>query len=177
MNSLFHIDDPFEILLYRFPRPKILVSTLTKDDKLQLAQRMGADFTLNVSRYSSDEKGLKAEISKITKGNGADVVIDCVGAEDTVRNSVKILGKGGTVVLVGLFSNQINGIPLVPSVINEYSIIGSIWGNYNELCEVIELAKNKKIKHNVCIFSINEINDAISSLKAGQIAGRAVILP
>ena len=37
-----------------------------------------------------------------TKGNGADVVIDCVGAEHTIHNSVKILGKGGTVVLVGL---------------------------------------------------------------------------
>jgi alcohol dehydrogenase, propanol-preferring len=150
------------------------------DDKLQLAEMMGADFTLNVSQYekqSSDEKGLKEEIFKITKGSGIDVVIDCVGAEHTVRNSVKILGKGGTVVLVGLFSNQINGIPLVPSVINEYSIIGSIWGNYNELCEVIELAKNKKIKHNIRRFSINEINDAITSLKAGHIVGRAVILP
>jgi alcohol dehydrogenase, propanol-preferring len=90
---------------------------------------------------------------------------------------VKILGKGGTVVLVGLFSNQINGIPLVPSVINENSIIGSIWGNYNELCEVIELAKNHKIKHNIRRFSISDINDAITSLKAGQIVGRAVILP
>jgi alcohol dehydrogenase, propanol-preferring len=70
-----------------------------------------------------------------------------------------------------------NGIPLVPAVINEYSIIGSIWGNYNELCEVIELAKNKKIKHSIRRFSINQINDAITLLKAGNIIGRAVILP
>jgi propanol-preferring alcohol dehydrogenase len=38
-------------------------------------------------------------------------------------------------------------MPLVPFVINEYSVIGSLCGNYNELREVIELAKTKwKIK-------------------------------
>jgi propanol-preferring alcohol dehydrogenase len=151
------------------------------NDKLQLAEMMGADFTINISRYkasfSSSDNGLKEEVLKITKRKGVDVVIDCVGAEETVLNSVKILGKGGTVVLVGLFSNQMNGIPLITSVINEYSIIGSIWGNYNELCEVIELAKNKKIKHKIRRFGLTEINDAISLLKDGHIIGRAVISP
>jgi alcohol dehydrogenase, propanol-preferring len=151
------------------------------DNKLELAEMMGADFTINISRYkessSSNDNSLREEVLKITKQKGIDVVIDCVGAEETVLNSVKMLGKGGTVVLVGLFSNQINQIPLVTSVINEYSIIGSIWGNYNELLEVIELEKNNKIQHKIRRFSLTEINDAISLLKAGQIIGRAVISP
>jgi D-arabinose 1-dehydrogenase-like Zn-dependent alcohol dehydrogenase len=41
----------------------------------------------------------------------------------------------------------------------------------------VKLAKNKKIKYNIRRFSISEINDAITSLKAGHIVGRAVILP
>jgi alcohol dehydrogenase, propanol-preferring len=62
-----------------------------------------------------------------------------------------------------------------------------VWGNYNELREVIELAKQGKVKHTVpllCMtckvlfaFSINAINEAISLFRSGQVDGRAVIIP
>ena len=84
----------------------------------------------------------------MTEGQGVNVVIDCVGAEETIRDSIRILSKGGVLVVVGLFGNQIK-MPLVQSVINEYQVRCSLWGNYNELREVIELAKQHKIKHNI----------------------------
>jgi D-arabinose 1-dehydrogenase-like Zn-dependent alcohol dehydrogenase len=34
----------------------------------------------------------------------------------------------------------------------------SLWGNYNELCEVIELAKQAKISHSIQEFLLTEIN-------------------
>ncbi len=40
-----------------------------------------------------------------------------------------------------------------------------LWGNYNELCEVIELAANHKLKHELTRFSLPEINKAIDLLK------------
>ena len=48
-------------------------------------------------------------------------------------------------VVVGLFGNQIK-MPLVQSVINEYQVRCSLWGNYNELREVIELSKTTQDK-------------------------------
>jgi propanol-preferring alcohol dehydrogenase len=78
--------------------------------------------------------------------------------------------------VVGLFGPEIR-MPLVPSVINEYKIQCSLWGNYNELREVIELAKKHKIKHSIQKFSLNEINEALDSLRAGQIIGRGVLIP
>lgn len=113
---------------------------------------------------------------KITAGKGVDVVIDCVGAENTIYDSIRFLNKRGILVVVGLFGTNIK-IPLVPSVTNEYSIYGSLWGNYNELSEVIELAKEGKVKHHIQKFTLNEINKAISLLKDGKILGRAVITP
>lgn len=56
--------------------------------------------------------------NKITQDKGVNVVIDCVGAEETIRDSVRILNKSGVLVVVGLFGNEIK-IPLVSSVINE----------------------------------------------------------
>jgi alcohol dehydrogenase, propanol-preferring len=127
-------------------------------EKLQLAEKLGADYVIN----SKESQDIKSEIFKITEHKGVSAVIDFVGAEETIRDSVRILSKGGVLVVVGLFGNQIR-IPLVSSVINEYRIQGSIWGNYNELCEVIELAKQGKIKHTVHTFSLDAINEAITS--------------
>lgn len=79
-------------------------------------------------------------------------------------------------MLVGLFGKQIN-IPAFPAVANEYQFYGSLWGNYNELAEVIELAKIEKIRHHVEKFGLKDINNAINSLHNGRIVGRAVIMP
>jgi propanol-preferring alcohol dehydrogenase len=86
------------------------------------------------------------------------------------------LKKGGALVIVGLLGNKIN-IPLLPSVLNEYTIFGSLWGNYNELREAIELAKDRKIRHNLNKFSLQNVNDAISLLNEGKMVGRGVIIP
>ena len=145
-----------------------------QDERLQLAETVGADFTINTSKY--EKQKIKEQVLRATNGRGVDIVIDCVGTESTVYNSIRLLNKGGMLVLVGLFGNQIT-LPLVPSVINEYSIIGSLWGNYNELREVIDLAKKKILKHSIQKFPLNMINEAISLLKEGKIIGRAVIIP
>jgi propanol-preferring alcohol dehydrogenase len=145
-----------------------------QDERLHLSETVGADFTINTSKY--EKQKIKEQVLTATNGRGVDIVIDCVGTESTVYNSIRLLNKGGMLVLVGLFGNQIT-LPLVPSVINEYSIIGSLWGNYNELREVIDLAKKKIIKHSIQKFPLNRINEVISLLKEGKIIGRAVIIP
>jgi alcohol dehydrogenase, propanol-preferring len=145
------------------------------EERLKLAEKFGADYAVNVS----NSQNIRSEIlSKITEGRrtGVDVVIDCVGAEATVEDSCRILNKGGSLVIVGLFGSQIK-IPLVRAVLQEYQVYGSLWGNYNELCEVIELAKAGKIKHNIQKFPLSEINEAMQLLKNGEIVGRGVIIP
>jgi alcohol dehydrogenase, propanol-preferring len=142
------------------------------DRKLELAKIYGADYIIN----SKMQENIRKDVLQITRGKGVNVVVDCVGSEETIRNSVGILGKGGILVMIGLFGVQIN-MPLVSAVINEYQVICSLWGNYNELCEVIELAKHQKIKHRINTFPLTEINKAIDSLRAGNIEGRAVIVP
>ena len=142
------------------------------DKKLTLAENFGADRTVN----SATTKNIRDEISELTDGRGVDVVLDTVGAENTISDSVRILAKGGALVVVGLFGGQIR-IPLLPAIVNEYQVIASLWGNYNELKEVIELASQRKIKHAYQSFSLREINQAVGLLKQGQITGRAVIIP
>lgn len=145
------------------------------EEKLQLAEKFGADHVVNVSKLQNIRSEITSKISE-GKGTGVDVVIDCVGADATIEDSCKILNKGGSIVVVGLFGSQIK-IPLVRAVIQEYQAYGSLWGNYSELREVIELAKTGKINHSIQKFSLNEINEAIQLLKNGKIVGRGVIIP
>ena len=49
-------------------------------------------------------------------------------------------------------------------------------GNYNALREVIELAKQHKIKHSILRFSLNDVNKAIDLLRSGMIDGMRVII-
>jgi alcohol dehydrogenase, propanol-preferring len=149
-----------------------LIAIDRNDNKVNLAETLGADFSINSEKCQD----LRNELLQITKGKGVDVVIDTVGAEGTIRNSIKILAKNGALVVVGLFGSQIK-IPLVQAVINEYQIYTSLWGNYNELSEVITLAGQRKIKHAHRSFPLSKINDAIDLLKNGQILGRAIIIP
>jgi propanol-preferring alcohol dehydrogenase len=156
----------------------VVVAFDLKEEKLKLAQEAGADFTINISTSSKESNlpQIKEEVSRITKGKGIDVIIDCVGAENTIYNSIRLLSKGGCLVIVGLFGNNIKA-PLVPSVLNEYKIFGSLWGNYNELREVLWLATNGRIKPRISKFPLSDINDAIDLLKNGKILGRGVIVP
>lgn len=140
------------------------------DKKLDLAKKFGADYAIKLGDSA------RKEVMELTQGRGVDVIIDCVGAQNTTDLSLSLLAKGGALAVVGLFGNQIV-LPLLRAVINEYQVIGSLWGNYNELCEVIELAKQGKVHHSLQTFKLDEINRAIDKLRSGEIVGRAVIVP
>ena len=140
------------------------------EKKLDLAKKFGADYGLVMS------EGLGKQVRELTGGRGVDLVLDCAGSDNTVSASAGLLGKGGVLAIVGLFGQTIK-IPLFPAVINENVVAGSLWGNYNELAEVVELARLGKIQHSLRAFALDDINEAIDMLKSGQIAGRAVITP
>ena len=50
-----------------------------QDEKLQLAETVGADVTINTSAY--EKQNIKEQVLTATNGRGVDIVIDCVGTE------------------------------------------------------------------------------------------------
>lgn len=93
-----------------------------------------------------------------------------------MSTSTRLLAKGGVLAIVVLFGTMIK-VPLFSTVINENIVACSLWGNYNELAEVIELARQGKTRHSLCPFKLDDISVAIDLLKSGQITGSAVITP
>jgi len=74
---------------------KVIISD-TIDERLQLAQKLGADETINAKKEDTVEK-----TRKLTAGYGADVVIEAIGMPATWEQALRMARKGGTVLEFG----------------------------------------------------------------------------
>jgi propanol-preferring alcohol dehydrogenase len=148
-----------------------VIAIVRNDEKGKLARRMDADYVIN-----SKVEDVGQQIRDITSGQGIDVSIDLVSSEETVGIATSNLAKRGTIVMVGLIGKSVR-FPVTEAVLNEFNLIGSLWGNYNELKEVIELAKMKKIKSAITQYKLEDANNVLDLLNHGRISGRAVLTP
>ena len=142
------------------------------DQKLDTAKKMGADFILNSKDPDTSQK-----ILSICNDKGADSVVDFVNAPPTAKLGLSILRKRGNLVLVGLFGGSIE-MSLVTVPLKSIVIQGAYTGNYNDMVELLELAKKGTINPIISKrYSLDEANTALEDLKARKILGRAVINP
>ena len=150
------------------------------DKKFETAKKMGADFVVNTSvigSLSSGAGGPVAKIISICNGKGADSVIDFVNAPQTAKTGLASLRKRGNLVLVGLFGGSMP-LSLVTIPLKSITIQGAYTGNYDDMVELIDLAKKGVIKPVISKrYSIDEANEALQNLKERKIIGRAVINP
>jgi L-iditol 2-dehydrogenase len=73
-----------------------LIISDTVDERLKLAQKIGADETINAKNKDTVE-----ETKRLTDGYGADVVIEAIGLPATWEQALKMVRKGGTVLEFG----------------------------------------------------------------------------
>jgi propanol-preferring alcohol dehydrogenase len=146
-----------------------IVAVDTAVEKLATAKRMGADEGL-----LSDDKAVK-RIKDITRGQGAELVLDMVGANPTLQMAAQVSRVLGHLTIVGL------GVAALPvnfsSPQKECSVASPFWGSIPELMEVVSLAQAGKIKMLVEYFPLERTGEAYDFLHHGKIQGRAVITP
>jgi len=77
--------------------------------------------------------------------------------------------------LVGVSNKPLTINPQV-FVLREFSLAGSLVGTKNELAELVELARTKRLQSIVTKkFTLDQINDALGVLRKGEIAGRGYV--
>ncbi|CAE6504751.1 MAG: alcohol dehydrogenase [Candidatus Nitrosotenuis sp.] len=142
------------------------------DAKLQTAKELGADSVVNSKDADATQK-----IISLCGGKGADSVIDFVNAPPTVKMGLAVLRKRGNLILVGLFGGSID-LSLVTVPLKAITIQGAYTGSYNDMLELLGLAKRGVINPIISKrYSLSEANAALEDLKARKILGRAVINP
>jgi D-arabinose 1-dehydrogenase-like Zn-dependent alcohol dehydrogenase len=141
----------------------------TSDERLQFARSMGADETVNVTRGNPIQA-----VQELTEG-GADIVVDFVGTDQTLRDSFAMLRKGGTYLIVGY--GGVMHEPSLDMVNREITVLGNLVGTYNDLAELMELYYQGRVKIHAVQFPFAEVNDVLHKLDEGHIEGRAVLVP
>lgn len=95
-----------------------LVIVLDKrNDRLTLAKDFGATLTLNVDETS--EKDRREAVRGLTRGHGADVVAEFVGAPSAVEEGARLLRQGGRYLWIG------NITPGLPSALDPGTVVRS----------------------------------------------------
>jgi alcohol dehydrogenase, propanol-preferring len=155
--------------LLRELTPARIIAVDLDEGRLALAQRLGAHEVVRSDADAADT------IRAMTGGQGAELVIDVVGAQPTVElaaaavavlGDLSIVGIGGGTLPLGFFT-----IPYEASVQTTY------WGYVTELMELLELARQGRIAVTTTTFRLDDAMEAYARLEAGDITGRAVVTP
>lgn len=159
------------IQLLRVLAPVHIVAADVDDTKLQQAKALGADDIVN-NRNAAEAA---ERIQQISGPRGAGLVLDCIGVQPTVDLGAQLLGRNSVWTIVGLGGGRHEfrhgSTPYGTSMSIPY------WGSRVELMEVIAMARDGRIHAETTEFPLTEAVDVYARLKAGGIAGRAVLMP
>src|SRR6202140_3001065 len=136
---------------------------------LQIATEHGADHTLPSDATTAEQ------IRSLTAGTGANFILDCVGAETTLKTGVAALARLGRLTLVGA------ALKTIPFGLHEVAwgsqLATSMNGGTVNLREVIDDARLGRIETIEDRNPLQRVADAYNDFKAGKVRGRAVCLP
>ncbi len=89
--------------------------------KLEVARRLGVHHTLNPA-----EENLKERVRELTGGVGADCVIEAVGLPETLGSTVRLVRRGGTIMLIGWSGNKTDPFDLTSVTLDELTVLGTL---------------------------------------------------
>ncbi|MFE5708642.1 alcohol dehydrogenase [Rhodococcus koreensis] len=116
-------------------------------------------------------------VEEINRAAGGPVLhaIDFVNNTTTANAAFNSLGRGGTLVLIGLGGGELD-VPLASMVFTPRTVIGSSTGTVQDLREVVKLAKSGKLLPiPIHPMSRDDANDALELLRKGAVDGRIVL--
>jgi propanol-preferring alcohol dehydrogenase len=159
------------IQLLRVLTPVRIVAADVDDKKLEHAKALGADETVNNRNAAQAAQ----RIQQITGPRGAGLVLDCVGVQPTLDLGAALLGRNSVWTIVGLGGGRHDfrhgSTPYGTAMSIPY------WGSRVELMEVIAMARDGRIHAETTEFPLDKAADVYAQLKAGEITGRAVLVP
>jgi L-iditol 2-dehydrogenase len=116
-----------------------VILTELEEGRLAMARSLGADVALDLRTTPMPEA-----LAEITDGEGPDLVIEAAGSMETVRQSIELVRRGGTVVWIGLPGTDPCPVSVLQAINKEMDILG-IYRYANVYPDAIRLAASGKI--------------------------------
>jgi NADPH:quinone reductase len=153
------------------------IAVVSSDEKERIARDAGADEVVR-----SD--GAWKDAAKEWSGGGVDVVLDPVGG-DRFTDSLRSLGEGGRLVVVGFTGGAIPEVKVNRLLLNNTEVVGAGWGAYalaktdinQEIgVEVDRLARAGFVKPIVgAHFGLEQAADALNLIDGRGALGKVVL--
>ena len=102
-------------------------------------------------------------------------VIDFVGAEKTAEFAMDVVGKGGTIIIVGLFGGAAPwALPML--ALKSVTVQGSYTGSLTDFRELMEIARTGVITPiPTKIYPLTDADNVLNMLEGGKVIGRAIL--
>jgi NAD+-dependent secondary alcohol dehydrogenase Adh1 len=136
---------------------------------LELAKTLGADETIVADGTHIDA------VRDLTDGAGATVVFDFVAEGGAENDGWAMTAPDGHYSVIG-YGGELR-VPTIDFVATERNVIGNIVGTYNDLAELMVLAQAGKVTLHTVQYPLTAATDALHDLDAGEVRGRAILVP
>ena len=117
----------------------------------------------------------KTGVADLTGGAGAEIVLDFVGTDQTHADGIELLRRGGTYSVVG-YGGTIS-VPSAAMIATEKTVQANLVGTWPDLYELIALHARGRLRLRSETHPLSEINAVLEKLRAGEVTGRAVVVP
>jgi NAD+-dependent secondary alcohol dehydrogenase Adh1 len=138
-------------------------------DALKLAEQLGARHTVVADGGQVDA------VKDLTGGEGAEVVLDFVAEQGAENDGFAMTRRAGNYFVIG-YGGTLT-IPTLDVISTERNIIGNIVGTYNDLAELMVLAEAGKVTLHTRTYQLADAQEALHDLDAGEVRGRAILVP
>jgi len=136
-------------------------------EKMKLARSIGADMVIDAAL---EDPALAVQ----KKIGGAHAVLVTAVSLGAFKQSIGMLRRGGTCVLVGLPPGEFP-VSIFDLVLNRYTVRGSIVGTRKDLEEALAFAAEGKVKATIEEQPMESINEVFRLLRSGSVNGRVVL--
>jgi L-iditol 2-dehydrogenase len=144
---------------------KAVMATDISDYKLDKAKECGIDFAVN-----PDKEDLGEAILRDFGPDRADLILECVGVQETVTQAIENARKGTTIVVVGVFSEKLEvDLGLVQD--RELSLVGTLMYQKRDYERAIELVASGKLSLDAMIthrFPFEQYLDAYQTIEEAK---------
>lgn len=154
-----------------------VIATAGNQQKLELAQKHGADIIINYR----DEDWV-AQVKKATNNLGATIIVDPVGGE-IANQSLRCIARDGTLLIVGFASGSIPKLPANRLLLKRASAKGVIWSHEedgpmlqkfaNQLAQYLSNGRIKPVYNDS--FSFEQLPLALEHLSSRGSVGKVIL--
>ena len=138
--------------------PVILIGT--RDSRLEIGKKLGADYTLNVK----SEKDIVEAVKSIVGKKGVDYVVECAGTEQALNDAIMMTNRGGKICLAA-FPHESVKVNIPHMVINNIYMFGIRGEGKSATHRAMEFMKQKRFNAKLVHTHTFDLKDLPTALK------------